>query len=147
MSNIFWFWFWSHASDTVGSKDIRNLWHEARHACVTPRGALASRDVMPSSFYSTAPKSCSHWSSLQLGATLEHTKILWTLFPTKMMAFCRMGPSNRSSNKFRIFCCNSRTPLGGSGLCGQSRMACRTAINLARQKEHSSSTSTLDSGS
>ncbi len=59
-------------------------------------------------------------SSLLLGATLEHTKILWTLCPTKIMAFCRMGPSNRSSSKFRIFCSNSRTPLGGSGLCGNS---------------------------
>ena len=109
--------------------------------------ALASRDVMPSSFYSTVPKSCSHWSSLLLGTTLEHTKTLWTLCPTKLMAFCKIGPSKRSSNKHRIFCCSSRTPLGGSGLCGQSRMACRTEINLAKQKGHSSSTSTLDSGS
>ena len=61
-------------------------------------GALASRDVMPSSFYWTVPKSCSHWSSLLLGATLEHTKILWTLCPTKTMAFCRIGPSNQISD-------------------------------------------------
>ena len=72
--------------------------------------ALASRDVMPSSFYSTVPKSCSHWSSLLLGTTLEHTKTLWTLCPTKLMAFCKIGPSKRSSNKHRIFCCSYDVP-------------------------------------
>ena len=34
-----WFGFWSPASDTVGSKDTRKLWHETRHSCVTPRGS------------------------------------------------------------------------------------------------------------
>ena len=106
---LVWFWFCSHASDTVGSKDIGNLWHEARYAWVTPRGRPCKSWHHALFFYSTIPKSCSHWSSLLLGATLGHAKILWTLCPTKLMAFCKIGPSNRSSNP--------RTPLGGAGLC------------------------------
>lgn len=46
-ARAWFFWSWSHASDTVGQNDIRKLWHEARLLALL-RGRPCEHDVMRS---------------------------------------------------------------------------------------------------